>query len=170
MVDLQADPEQQLADTIAALEHKRIAPEHRRERYPEEQRMWYLPTVVVVNKDDGDDLDEDLAVFRELLHEQWPLLPVSATTGRNLQKLARTVYEALRIMRIYSKPPNKPADMTKPYVLKQGGTVEEFAGKVHEDFVATLKLPKVWGSGAFDGQTVGRDHILEDGDIVEMHT
>ena len=170
VVDLQADPVQQLADTIAALEHKRIAPEHRRERYPEEQRMWFLPTIVVVNKDDGDDFDEDLAVFRELLSERWPLLPVSATTGRNLQKLARTVYEDLQIVRIYSKSPNKPADMTRPYVLKQGGTVEEFAAKVHQDFVATLKWAKVWGSGVFDGQTVGRDHVLADGDIVEMHT
>ena len=32
VVDLQADPEQQLADTVSALEQKRIAPEHRRER------------------------------------------------------------------------------------------------------------------------------------------
>ena len=48
--------------------------------------------------------------------------------------------------------------------------MEEFAEKVHQDFVAMLKSAKVWGSGVFDGQTVGRDHVLEDGDIVEMHT
>jgi len=26
----------------------------------------------------------------------------------------------------------------------------------------------VWGSAAFDGQLVGRDHALADGDVVEL--
>ena len=28
---------------------------------------------------------------------------------------------------------------------------------------------RVWGSGAFEGQTVQRDHVLADGDVVEIH-
>ncbi len=54
--------------------------------------------------------------------------------------------------------------------MKQGGTVEDFAGKVHQDFVKELKSAKVWGSSAFDGQMVPRDYVLEDGDIVELRT
>jgi len=33
-----------------------------------------------------------------------------------------------------------------------------------------VKSARVWGSGAFDGQTVGRDHVLRDKDVVELHT
>jgi hypothetical protein len=43
------------------------------------------------------------------------------------------------------------------------------AAKVHKDLVDNLKLAKVWGTAVFDGQMVQRDHILQDGDIVELH-
>ena len=107
--------------------------------------------------------------LEELLEEAWRLLPASAATGRGLERFRREAFEGLKIMRIYSKPPYKPADMDKPFVLRKGSTVEEFAAKVHQDIAAGLRSAKVWGSGAFDGQTVGRDHALADGDVVELH-
>jgi len=33
---------------------------------------------------------------------------------------------------------------------------------------APIKTARVWGSAAFDGQSVGRDHVLSDGDLVEL--
>jgi ribosome-interacting GTPase 1 len=52
--------------------------------------------------------------------------------------------------------------------LRKGGTVEELAGKIHQDFLAKLKSARVWGTAIYDGQMVGRDHILHDGDVVEL--
>ncbi len=97
------------------------------------------------------------------------MVSVSATTGRNLEQLKQAVFEGLDIIRIYSKPPGKEPDFTSPFVLKKGGTLEEFAAKVHHDFVENLKSARVWGSAAHDGQQVGRDHVLQDGDVVELH-
>ena len=74
---------------------------------------------------------------RELEAESWPLLPVSVATGRNLELLKQVVYDRLHIMRVYAKPPGKEPDWTAPFVLKQGGTVEDFAGKVHAIFWST---------------------------------
>ena len=48
--------------------------------------------------------------------------------------------------------------------------VFEFAGRVHHDFVEGLKSAKIWGSGVFDGQSVGREHVLHDKDVVERVT
>jgi len=169
VVDLQTNPIQQLEDTIEILREHRIAPGHLQDRCTEQQRVAFMPMLVVVNKDDDESLDEDFAVFGELLEEEWPLLPVSATEGRSLERLTQKVFEELEIIRIYSKPPGKPPDLTRPFVLKKGGTVEEFAGKVHKDFLEKLKSARLWGSGAFDGQAVGRDHVLQDGDVVELH-
>ena len=56
------------------------------------------------------------------------------------------------------------------FVLEKGGTVAEFAAKVHKDFVTDLKTARVWGTDVYDGQMVGRDHVLHDGDVVELHT
>ena len=59
--------------------------------------------------------------------------------------------------------------MISPFVLPLDSTVEEFAGKIHQDFAESMKSARVWGkSAAFEGQTVSREHVLQDGDIVEL--
>jgi ribosome-interacting GTPase 1 len=75
----------------------------------------------------------------------------------------------MKLIRVYSKPPGHEADKSIPFILKKGSTIEEFAVKVHKDFLEHLKTARVWGQGVFDGQFVGRDHVLNDGDIVELH-
>ena len=32
-----------------------------------------------------------------------------------------------------------------------------------------LKYARIWGSGKHDGIMAKRDHILEDGDVIELH-
>jgi hypothetical protein len=48
--------------------------------------------------------------------------------------------------------------------------VEDVARLVHKDLVSALKYARVWGASGFDGQHVGRDHPVADGDVVELHT
>jgi ribosome-interacting GTPase 1 len=168
VVDLQADPFQQLEDTITLLQEHRIVPRHLKERYIEKRHLAFVPLLVLVNKSDDEDSDEDFQIFCELLEDDWPLLPVSATTNRNLERLKQVVFEWLEIIRVYSKPPGKEPDLSAPFVLKRGSTVAEFAGKVHQDFSESLKSVRVWGDGVYDGQMVGRDHVLHDGDVVEL--
>ena len=168
VVDLQTDPFEQLEDTIALLQEHRIAPHHLKDRYTEQRGLTFIPLLVLVNKNDNESTDEDCEIFRELLEDDWPLLSVSATTGRNLERLKQVVFERLEIIRVYSKPPGKEPDLSAPFVLKKGGTVAEFAGKVHQDFFEKLKAVRVWGSAVYDGQMVRRDHVLHDGDVVEL--
>jgi ribosome-interacting GTPase 1 len=168
VVDLQTYPIQQLEDTIALLQEYRIIPRRLKDRYTEGRRLTFIPLLVLVNKNDDESTDEDLEILCELLEDDWPLLPVSATTGRNLERLKQVVFEELEIVRVYSKPPGKEPDLNTPFVLKKGSTVAEFAGKIHQDFFKQLKSARVWGKGVYDGQMVGRDHVLHDGDVVEL--
>ena len=169
VVDLKATPFQQLEDSLELLKEHKIVPSNLKMKIEENHRIKFLPTLVIVNKDDDDKCDEDFEVFKELLEIDLPLIPLSVLKKRNIEKLKIKIFEALEIIRIYSKPPGKEADLTKPFVLKKGSNVEEFASKVHHDFYKKLKTARVWGSNVFDGQLVGRDHILQDKDIVELH-
>jgi hypothetical protein len=168
VVDLQTDAVQQLEDTIAFLQEHRIVPLRLKDRYTEQRRLTFKPLLVLANKSDDEDSDEDFEIFRELLEDDWPALPVSAATGRNLERLKQGVFERLEVIRVYSKPPGKEHDPSSPFVLEKGGTVEEFARKVHKDFFEKLKSARVWGSAVFDGQMVQRDYVLHDGDVVEL--
>ena len=168
VVDLQTYPIEQLEDTIAFLQGHRIVPRHLQERTTEPAGLTFIPLLVLVNKNDDESSDDDFQVLCELLGDEWPLLPVSAVTERNLDRLRQAVFERLEIMRIYSKPPGKEPDLSAPFVLKKGSTVAELAGQVHQDFLKNLKSARVWGSAAYDGQMVGRDHVLQDRDVVEL--
>ena len=76
----------------------------------------------------------------------------------------------LGVIRVYTKAPGKPAEYKDPFTIPVGGTVEDLAAKVHRDLAESLKFAKVWGESAHDGQSVGRDHQLADGDLVELHS
>ena len=168
VVDVLTDPVQQLEDTIAILEEQHIAARRLQDRYEEPQRYTFLPLLVLANKNDDETSDEYVEIFRELMEGNWPVIPVSAETRRHVDLLEEAIFKQLGIIRIYSKPPGKPPDMQAPFVVKAGTPVEEFAGKVHKDFAEQLTVARVWGSAQHDGQMVGRDHVLEDGDVIEL--
>lgn len=173
VIDLQGTPIQQFEDSLALMKEHRIIPQQYRDHYDADQqsRLVFKPIMVVVNKTDDELHDEDFSVLCELLEETpCALLPISAQNGRNLDTFRRIVYERLDIVRVYSKPPGKEPNFNAPFVMKRGGTVENFAEKVHKDFVENLRSARVWGHGVFEGQKVGRDHVLHDGDVVELKT
>lgn len=169
VIDLQTDPVEQFQDSLALLQEHRIVPLHQRDQYPDPQRIFFKPLLVLVNKADDEGHDKDFAALCELLGEEdCPLLAVSARTGRHFDRLKQAVFEKLDIIRVFAKPPGKEPDYSAPFVMKKGSTVEAFAAEVHRDFLEKLKSARVWGSGVYDGQMVGRDHVLQDGDVVEL--
>jgi ribosome-interacting GTPase 1 len=169
IVDVQTAPVDQLLATAASLQTHHIIPEHQQARYADQQRFSVLPCFVFLNKNDDETSDENVEIFCELLEEDWPYLPGSIASGRNLEALKQELFERLEILRIYSKSPGKKPDFTAPFILRQGSTVEDFAAKVHQDFLRNLKSARVWGEGVYDGQPVHRDHVLHDRDVVELH-
>jgi ribosome-interacting GTPase 1 len=168
VVDMQTDPLRQLEDAVALLEENRILAPHRADRYEGLRKPAVKRFLVLANKYDDDGSEELFEIFCALLEEDWPMVAVSAVTGRNLEHLKWVIFEQLGIMRIYSKPPGQEPNRDSPFVMEKGGTVEEFARKIHLDFYENLKSARVWGKGVFDGQLVGRDHVLHDEDVVEL--
>jgi len=128
-----------------------------------------LPTLLVANKCDLDPDPEEVEVLEELLGLRFPAVTVSALNGEGLEKLGPFLYRALELVRVYTKSPGKPAENDKPFTVRRGGTVLDVAKLVHQDVARDLKFARTWGKNVFDGQQVGPEHPVEDGDIVELH-
>ena len=169
LVDLRADTFQQLEDSIKILQANRIVIRCNNLSDLKAELPVPQPVLLVVNKCDNETFTEDLQVFLELVECPWPAVAISCATGFQLENLRKAIFSELNLIRVFSKPPGKEIDRKAPFVLKKGSTVEDLSGKVHKDFLEKLKSARVWGTGVFDGQLVGRDHILQDGDIVELH-
>ena len=170
VLDVQAFPIEAYEETLEVLAAHRIFPTDQAERAAEHRVSWIKPLLAVVNKTDSEAQDADFEVLCELLGEPvCPLVPISVTNDRGLDAFKQAVYDKLDIIRVYSSPPGKEPNFDAPFVLKRGDTVEDFAAKVHKDFVKSLKSARVWGEGVFDGQQVGPEHTVSDRDVVELH-
>lgn len=170
LLDLHKDPLRQFEDTLSVLQRLRIFSEV----FPVPQDLKKPPLIkkmiVVVSKVDDEADEEDYEIFQELWDATLPCLGISTHTGRNLGLFVKMIYDLLDIIRVFTKAPGKTHDVSQPFVLAKESTLEELAAKIHKDFVTNLKFARIWGTSVFDGQMVQRGHILEDGDIVEIHT
>ncbi|MBE9522923.1 MAG: TGS domain-containing protein [Proteobacteria bacterium] len=169
VVDVQTDPMQQLEETVSFLKDNRIAPLGMADLYGVTDRWTFVSFLVVANRSDDQSTEENFEIFKSLVEDDWSLIPVSAKTGRNFDLLRQTLFTNLEIIRVYTKVPGKGPDRKAPFVLKKGSRLEDLASKIHKDFLEKLKYAKVWGKDVYDGQMVQRDHVLQDGDVVELH-
>ena len=128
-----------------------------------------LPTLLIANKCDLDPDPEEVEILEELLGLKFPALTVSAETGEGLDQLGPFLFEALEIVRVYTKSPGKAPETDKPFSVRRGDTVLDVARLVHRDIARDLKFARIWGENVFDGQQTGPEHPVDDGDIVELH-
>jgi len=129
-----------------------------------------LPTLLLANKADlfGDPAVE-LQALQELAGLRFPAFAVSAETGLGLGELGPWLFGRLGIVRVYTKVPGHAVDRQRPFTLRRGQTVGDVARLVHRDLVRTLRYARIWGPSGFDGQQVGHEHRVADGDVVELH-
>ena len=127
-------------------------------------------SVLIVTRADDPGADIRLDFLRELMEIPFPIQKVEFDREDSKEALRNCLYDALGVIRVYTKAPGKPADYKDPFTIPKGGTVEDLAAKVHRDLVESLKYAKVWGESVRDGQSVGREHVLADRDLVELHS
>jgi ribosome-interacting GTPase 1 len=129
----------------------------------------YLPTLLVANKCDNHRDPAEIEVLEELIGKKFPAIFVSVKTGHGIDRIGSILFEGLGVVRIYTKAPGRPPDMGRPFTVFRGDTVLDVARLIHRDMVKTFKFARIWGSAKFDGQQVGREHRVSDGDVVELH-
>lgn len=135
----------------------------------ERGREGATAALLVATKLDAPDAAVRLELLREAYGARLEILPVSAEAGTGLETLRQELFRMLGVIRVYTKAPGRRADKSVPYVFRRGITVEEVAAVVHKDFAERLKYARVWGSRTYEGQMVQREHVLDDGDVLELH-
>jgi small GTP-binding protein len=167
VVDLASDPLEQMAAITAQLEKMRIILGDA--VVDAEFTVWHQKTLIIGNKLDRDSASLNYETLKDRYGGQFPLISVSAKEGTGLEELKAKIYQVLDIIRVYTKAPGKKPEFDDPIILARGSTLADAAVEVHKDFAAKMKYARIWGSGKHDGVMIKRDHILQDGDIIELH-
>ena len=81
----------------------------------------------------------------------------------SVERLRETIWQLTGLMRVFLR------DGEHPIALRPPATVLDVADSIHHDLGVRCTGARVWGPSArFDGQQVGRAHVLLDGDTVEV--
>jgi len=127
----------------------------------------YVDAMIVLNKIDlvAKEYLEDV----RKIYKDWDIVFVSAKEKIGIEELKDKIYRKLNFIGVYLKPQGGKVDMSRPMILRKGARVEDVCRKIHRDFVEKFRYAIVWGrSVKFDGQRVGLDHVVEDGDIISI--
>lgn len=129
------------------------------------REMTHKRGLIAVNKIDQaapGSLEEVKNIAGEI-----PVVGVSAENGAGLEDLKRQIFNSLDLIRVYTRKAGITSD--KPIILPRNSTIRDLAEIIHRDFAEKMKYARVWGASVkVQGQRVGPDHVLEDGDIVEI--
>ena len=167
VVELGSDPILQLESTLKIMKETRI--EFINNGQEITPGSFANKALIIANKDDVDDAIAGCKKLKMRYDGIFPVASISAREGHGLEELKKTIFQALNIIRVYTKIPGSKVDLSDPMIMKRGDTVEDAAESVHKDFRQKLKYAVVWGSGVFDGQRASKRHVLQDGDVIEFH-
>lgn len=143
-----------------------------KESYLDEEDIGlsFTQTFLLLNKCDLPEFEERLALLREFCPLDFREFVISAERGDGLPELKEAIYQALDVVRVYTKlPTKKEADFEHPFTLRRGGTLLDVAELVHRDLAANFKYARVWGAHVIGGSTLKGDYVVSDKDIVEIH-
>jgi len=163
VVDLSRDPLLQMGSIAEELEKLRvgIATSH---------SDWGIkPAMIVGSKSDDAKSKANYDSLVRKYGGDYAMVSTSTEDMSGLEDFRQLVFDSLNIIRVYTKAPGQKPAIERPIILKKGSTVQDATKEIHKDFARELKYTVLWGSGKYDNQRVGRDHVLEDGDIVEFH-
>ena len=127
VVDLQADPLEQVKDSLQLLAEHHIYSQEWIVRPTDDVRRKFIQLIILVNKADEPALDELYEICCDLLDEPIVHMPLSSISGRNFDEFKQYVFDHLGIIRVYAKPYGKEPDLERPFVLRKGGTVIDMA-------------------------------------------
>ena len=168
VIDLSGDVVEQMDICLNFLESRSLLIDEQTPAFDEHGNAIGKKAFCICAKSDSAPAGA-IETLRKSCPRPFELVEVSAYTGAGMDKLRRKFFELLEIIRVYAKPPGKPADMTEPFTLPAGSTVMDLARAVHRQLAEKLRFARIWGTGVYDGQNAQRTHVLNDKDIVELH-
>eukprot|EP00093_Oithona_nana_P000507 00507.XXX_1930_619_1 [CDS] Oithona nana genome sequencing. len=125
----------------------------------------YIPCIYLLNKIDQISVEE-LDIICDIPHT----VPISAHHKWNYDSLLEKMWDYLKLVRIYTKPKGQLPDYESPVVLQTTRcSLEDFCNKIHKSILKEMKYALVWGSSVkHQPQKVGKDHVLNDEDVVQI--
>jgi small GTP-binding protein len=115
----------------------------------------------------ADEAPEAAAAKLAAAFPDLPVVSVSILDEDSLEAFRQAVWSLTGLIRVRLRKNGVVED--EPIALEPGASVADVADAIHHDLGASFNGARVWGPSArFEGQRVGREHSVTDGDTVEI--
>ena len=131
----------------------------------------YKPTIVIFSKRDVFRPQQEALEYLNKLGVKYYEADLSKCSI-NRRALLEDLLRLTKRIRVFTKPVHSKTYVEKPIVVKEGSTVEEVANQIHSSLVKTFKYAVVWRRETYPNRPkrVGLDYVLQDNDVVEIHS
>jgi small GTP-binding protein len=131
----------------------------------------YKPALIVANKMDSPGATANLRVLKKHINGRLPIVAMSCERKIGFDEFGKALFESLGIIRVYTKEPGSKNPTGRPFAMKRGATIGDLARSIHKEFVMNFLFAMIWAKRLpFSPKKVGLNFILQDNDIVEIHT
>ena len=115
----------------------------------------------------ADEAGADAIERLRAMHHELDVVPVSVLDEASLAAISDAIWRLTGLIRVRLR--TNGVTEVEPVALRPGATVADVADWVHHDLAAAFSGARISGPSArFDDQRVGRDHVVADGDVVEI--
>jgi uncharacterized protein len=125
------------------------------------------PALLAATK--ADEAEPDAFERLRVTFPDLEVVPVSVLEDESIDRLRRAIWELTGLIRVFLRSGGEADE--RPVALEAPATVADVARAIHHELEEECRGARIWGPSArFDGQRVGRDHEVADGDAVEIVT
>jgi hypothetical protein len=169
VVELVDDPVGQAEILLEEMAQRKV-PILRRDESPGESVGGVHPKRLFIagTKLDLSGADEGVEALKTAFGASYDVVGIAMRDGVGADEFLAAAFRVLDKVRVYTKTPGKKPDLESPFVFRKGTTVIEMAREIHKDFAKSLRTARIYSEDKYNGQQVGKDFELRDGDVIEL--
>ena len=163
------DPVGQAEILLEEMEQRKV-PILRRDESPGESVGGIHPKRLFIagTKLDLPGADEGVEALKTAFDASYDVVNIAVRDGVGTDAFLAAAFQVLDKVRVYTKAPGRKPVLESPFVFRKGTTVIEMAREIHKDFEKSYRTARIYSEDKYNGQRVGKDFVLRDGDVIEL--
>jgi hypothetical protein len=132
--------------------------------------ICYQPALILATKGDLEGSKANYEALLKYLKENafdYEVIPTSSLQNEGFNEIDEVLFSKLGKIRVYTR--NNTGDVAdRPIILDKGSTVQDSIEVLSKKMLKFFRFARIWGSGKFDGEKVGLERELQDGDLIQV--
>ncbi len=136
-----------------------------------DKTISYIPAIIVATKGDIEGSKQNYEKLLQFIANsglKFHVVPTSVLQREGFEGLEEEIFDQLGKIRIFTR--NAIGDIAdRPIILIKGSNIENAIEVLSKKMLKFFRFARIWGSSAkFDGEKVGLDRVLQDGDVIQV--